>query len=97
MEVAEMKILRFAVRVTTKDKIRNEYIRGTVKNEDEGGQAKVVWTCYEERPGVCRKKGDENKVTGKEEKREEEEKISECSKGGYGEVGAREDIGNRTQ
>ena len=33
MEVAEMKMLRFAMRVTRKDKIRNEYIRGTVKVE----------------------------------------------------------------
>ena len=33
MEVAEIKMLRFAMRVTRKDKIRNEYIRGTVKME----------------------------------------------------------------
>ena len=31
MEVAEMKMLRFAMRVTRKNKIRNEYIRSTVK------------------------------------------------------------------
>ena len=31
MEVAEMKMLRFAMGVTKKDKIRNDYIRGTVK------------------------------------------------------------------
>ena len=29
MEVAERKMLRFAVRATRKDKIRNEYISGT--------------------------------------------------------------------
>ena len=39
---------------------------------------------HEERPGVCRKKGDGNEVTRKEEKREAK-KISECSEGGYGE------------
>ena len=33
MEVAEIKMSRFAMGVTRKDKIRNEYIRGTVKVE----------------------------------------------------------------
>ena len=33
MEVAEMKIMRFAMGVTRKDKIRNEHIRSTVKVE----------------------------------------------------------------
>ena len=33
MEVAEMKMLRFAMGVTKKDKIRNEYIGSTVKVE----------------------------------------------------------------
>ena len=36
MEVAEMKMLRFAMGVTRKDKIRNEYIRSTVKAERLG-------------------------------------------------------------
>ena len=36
MEVAEMKMLRFAMGVTRKDKIRNEFIRGTVKVERLG-------------------------------------------------------------
>ena len=33
MEVAEMKMLMFAMGVTRKDKIRNEYLRSTVKVE----------------------------------------------------------------
>ena len=33
MEVAEIKMLRFAMGVTRKDKIKNEYIRSTVKVE----------------------------------------------------------------
>ena len=74
--------------VTTKDKIRNEYIRVTVKverlgMEDERGQAEVVWTYHEERPRVCRKKGDQNGVTGKEEKRETKEKIFRGSERRY--------------
>ena len=36
MEVAEMKMLRFAMGVTRKDKIRNENIRRTVKVEQLG-------------------------------------------------------------
>ena len=36
MEVAEIKILRFAMGVTKKDKIRNEHIRSTVKVERLG-------------------------------------------------------------
>ena len=36
MEVAEMKMLRFAMGVIRKDKIRNEYIRSTIKVERLG-------------------------------------------------------------
>ena len=36
MEVAEIKMLRFVMGVTRKDKIRNEYIRSTVKVERLG-------------------------------------------------------------
>ena len=86
MEVAEMKMLKFAMGVTRKDKIRNKYIRGTVKVERLGmkmREGEVVWTCHEERLRVCRKKDDRNEVTGKEEKRETKEKIFRCSKGRY--------------
>ena len=40
MEVAEMKMLRFAMGVTIKDKIRNEHIRSTVKVERLGMKMK---------------------------------------------------------
>ena len=36
MEVAEMKMLKFAMEATRKDEIRKEYIRGTVKVERLG-------------------------------------------------------------
>ena len=55
-----------------------------LRNEDEGGQAEMVWTCHEERPRVCRKKDDGNGVTEKEEKRETKEKIFRCSERRYG-------------
>ena len=46
MEVAEMKMLRFAMGVTRKDKIRNEHIRSTVKVERLGmkmREGRVRW------------------------------------------------------
>ena len=46
MEVTEMKMLRFGMGVTRKDKIRNEYIRGTVKIERLGmkmREGKLRW------------------------------------------------------
>ena len=49
MEVAEMKMLRFAMGVTRKDKIRNECIRGTVKVEQLGvkmREGRLRWYGY---------------------------------------------------
>ena len=57
----------------------------------------MVWTYHEERLGICRRRVVEMKLPRKEEKREAKEKISRCSEGGYGKVGAREkDIKNKT-
>ena len=102
MEVAEMKKLRFAMEVTRKDKIRNKYIRGTVQVERLGMKiryAKVVLTCHEERPRVCRKK-DGNGITGKEEKRRAvrpKRRFLNVVKKDMGKVGAKEtDVENRT-
>ena len=49
MEVAEMNMLRFATRVTRKDKIKNEYIRGTVKVKRLGmkmREGRLRWYRY---------------------------------------------------
>ena len=49
MEVAEMKMLRFAMGVTRKDKIRNEHIRSTVKVERLGikmREGRLRWYGY---------------------------------------------------
>ena len=49
MEVAEMKMLRFAMGVTIKDKIRNKYIRGTVKVE----QLRPIFTMSVKKSILC--------------------------------------------
>ena len=46
MEVAELKMVRWALGVTRKDKIRNEYVRGTAKIAklgDKHRNAKLRW------------------------------------------------------
>ena len=86
MEVAEMKMLRFTMGVTRKDKIRNEYIMDTVKIERLGTKM---------RKGRLRWYGDvmrrDQKYIGRKvmemelpEKREAKEKIFRYSKGRYG-------------
>ena len=92
MEVAEMKMLRFAMGVTRKDKIRNEYIRSTVKAERLGmkmREGRLRWYGYvmrRDQEYVRRimemgyreggEKGDQGEAFG-------------CGEGGYGEVGAK--------
>ena len=98
--VTEMKILKFAMGVMRKDKIQNEYIRGT---------AKVEWLGMKMREGRLRWYGEhtmrrdqeylERRVMEMElpgEEKEAKEKISGCNNGGYGKVCVREkDIRNR--
>ena len=46
MDVVELKMLRFSVRVTRMDNIRNEYIRGTAqvgRFEDKTREARLMW------------------------------------------------------
>ena len=46
MEVAELKMVKWALEVTRKDKIRNEYVRGTdkiAKLGDKLRNAKLLW------------------------------------------------------
>ena len=86
MEVAEIRKLMFAIGQTRKGKIRNEYIRGTVKVKRLGmkmREGRLRWYGH-----VMRRDQDylgrvmEIKLPG-EERRVAEEKISGCSKGGY--------------
>ena len=49
MEFAKMKMLRFAMGVTKKDNIKNDYIRGTVKVERLGmkmREGRLRWYGY---------------------------------------------------
>ena len=82
MEVAEIKMLKFAMGLTKKDKIRNEYIRGTVKVERLGmkkREGRLRWYGHVMRTDqeyvLRRKKGNGNGITGKEKKRETKEKV----------------------
>ena len=90
-----MKMLWFAMGVTRKDKIRNEYIRATVKVERLGmkmSEGRLRWYGH-----VMKRDQEYVGVTGKEEKMNTKEKIFRYSKRRYGEVGAKEtDIENRT-
>ena len=70
MEVAEMKMLRFAMAVTRKDKIKNEYIRGIVKVERLGKKMResgLRWYGHVMRRDLeyVRRKMMEMKLTGK--------------------------------
>ena len=59
MEVAELKMLRWALGVTRKDKMRNEYVRGTAKIANLGDKlrnARLRWYGH-----VKREKGDVGK------------------------------------
>ena len=46
MEVAELKMVRWTFGVTRKDKIRNEYVRGTAKIAKLGDKLRNVRLCW---------------------------------------------------
>ena len=45
MEVAELKMVTWALGVTRKDKIRNEYVRGTAKITKQGDKLRNARLC----------------------------------------------------
>ena len=53
--------------------------------EDKGGQAEVVWTCHEDRPGEEEGRGRRLMEMELPGKRKAEKKISGCSEREYGE------------
>ena len=99
IEVAEMKMLRFAMGVTRKDKIRNEYISSTVKVGRLGiimreGRLRWYGHVMKRDQEYVRRKMMEMELPEKE-KRETKE-ILDVVKEDMGEVGAKEtDIEDR--
>ena len=101
-EVAEMKMLRFAMGVTRKDKIRNEYIRGTVKVEWLGmkiREGSLRWYKHVMRRDQehVRRRVIEMELPGKRKSGRPKRRFLDVVKEDVEEVGAREkDIENRT-
>ena len=95
MEVAEMKMLRFAMGVTRKHKIRNEYIRSTVKVEWLGmkmREGRLRWYGHvmrRDKEYVGRKMM-EMELPGKRKKGRPKRKFLDVVKKDMGEVGAKE-------
>ena len=95
MEVAEMKMLRFAMGVTRKVKIRNEYIRSTVKVERLGmkmREGRLRWYGYvmgRDQEYVGRKMM-EMELAGKRRRGRPKRRFLDVVKEDMGEVGAKE-------
>ena len=94
MEVAEMKMLRYAMGVTRKDKIRNEYI-STVKVERLGmkiREGRLRWYGHVMRRNqeYVGRRVMEMELPGKRKKRRPKRRFPDVVKEDMGEVGARE-------
>ena len=95
MEVAEMKMWRFAMGVTRKDKIRNEYIRSTVKVERSGmkiREGRLRWYGHvmrRDQEHVGRKMM-EMELLGKRRRGRPKRRFVDVVKEDMGEVGAKE-------
>ena len=102
MEVAEMKMLRFAMGVTRKDKIINEYIRGTVKIERLGmktREGRLRWYGHDARrdQNYVGRRVMETELLGKRKRGRLNRRFLDVVKEDMGKVGERgKDIKNRT-
>ena len=102
MESTEMKILRFAMRVTRKDKIRNEYIRSTVKVERLGmkmreGRLRCYRHVMRRDQEYIGRKMMEMELPGKRKRGRPKRRFLDVIKEDMWEVGAKEtDVENRT-
>ena len=95
MEVTKMKMLRFAMGVTRKDKIRNEHIRSTVKVERLGmkiREARLRWYGHVMRrnPEYVGRKMMEMELPGKRRRGRPKRRFLDVVKEDMGEIGAKE-------
>ena len=95
MEVAEMKMLRFAMGVTRKDKIRNEYIKSTVKVERLGlkmRESRLRWYGHVMRKDqeYVGRKGIQMELPGKRRRGRPKRRFVDVVKEDMGEVDAKE-------
>ena len=95
IEVAEMKMFRFAMGVTRKDKIRNEHIRSTVKIERLGmkmREGRLRWYGHVMRRDqeYLEKKMMEMELLGKRRSGRPKRRFLDVVKEDMGEVGAKE-------
>ena len=101
MEVAKMKMLRFAMGVTRKDKIRNKYIRSTVKIEQLGmkmREGRLRWYGHVMRRDqeYVRRKMMEMELPGKRRRGRPKRRFLNVVKEDMEEVGAKEtDVDDR--
>ena len=101
MEVVEMKMLRFTMGVTRKDKIRNEHIRSTVKVERLGmkmREGRLRWYAHVIRKNqeYVGRKMMEMELPGKRKRGRPKRRFLDVVKEDMGEVGAKEtDIEDR--
>ena len=97
MEVAGMKMLRFAMGVTRKDKIRNEHIRSTVKVERLGmkmREGRLRWYGHVMRRDqeYVERKMMEMELPGKRRRGRPKRRFLDVVKEDMGEVGAKEQM-----
>ena len=95
MEIAVMKMLRFAIGVTKKDKIRNEYIRSTVKVEQLGmtmREGRLKWYGHVMRRDqeYVGRKMMEMELPGKRRRGRPKRRFLDVVKEDMGKVGAKE-------
>ena len=95
MELAELKMVRWALGVTTKDKIRNESVRGTVKIAKLGDKlrnAKLRWYGHVKRreEGYVGKRMMEMAVPGRRKRGRPRRRSMDLARDDMKRVGARE-------